>query len=67
MGHLAYHQVIFLASSRGLGLPSTVRAAPTFFRFWAFIVIALVFHFKQDDHSIFFDAMAYVETNIYPF
>jgi hypothetical protein len=68
MGHLACRQVNFLTFSGGLGLLSVVqRATLAFFRFWVLIVIALVFHFEQDDHSTFLYAMAYVETNIYPF
>ncbi len=33
----------------------------------ALITLALVSHFQHDDHLIFLNAMAHVETSIYPF
>jgi len=68
MGHLARCQVIFFASSRGLGLPSVVQhATPTFLECWALIALALIFHFQHDDHFILFDVVAYVKIGIFPF
>jgi hypothetical protein len=47
MGHLVHYQVNFLASSRGLGLPSMVRLATlAFLGCWAMIALALIFHFQ---------------------
>jgi len=47
VGHLVSCQVIFLASSRGLGLPSVVQCAtPTFLRCWALIAFALMSRFQ---------------------
>ncbi len=33
---------------------------------WVFIVLALVFHFQQDDHLILLDEVAHVKIGIYP-
>jgi len=47
VGHLAHCQIIFLTSSRGLGLPLVVQhATPTFLGCWALIAHALIFHFQ---------------------
>ncbi len=43
------------------------RAALAFLGCWALIVLALVFHFQQDDHCTLFDAVANVKIGIYSF
>jgi hypothetical protein len=46
LGHLAHHQIILLASLRGLGLPSMVQLTTfVFLRCWALIAFALVIRF----------------------
>jgi hypothetical protein len=34
---------------------------------WALIAFALISCFQQDDHPFFFDVVAHVKTNTYPF
>jgi hypothetical protein len=47
MDHLPCHQINFLTSSRGLGLPSVVQHATlAFLGCWALIVLALIFLFR---------------------
>jgi hypothetical protein len=61
VGHLAHCQVIFFASSRGLGLLLVVRhAALTFLGCWALITLALVSCFQQDDYPILLGVVAHV-------
>jgi hypothetical protein len=43
------------------------RTSFAFFGCWALIALALISCFQQNDHPTFFDAVAHVETNTYPF
>jgi hypothetical protein len=46
VGHLAHHQIILLASLRGLGLPSMVQLTTfVFLGCWALIILAHVIGF----------------------
>ncbi len=68
VGHLVHCQVILPTSLGGLGLLLIVRrATPASLGCWALIILALVFHFQHDDHPIFLDAVAHLETSTYPF
>ncbi len=65
ISHLTHCQVIFLASSGKLHFQNVVWiVTPHIFGMLGIIIIAFVIHFQQDDHPIFLDVIAHVETNI---
>jgi len=43
------------------------HATLAFLGCWALIIPVIVSHFQQDDHPTLLDAVAHVETDIYPF
>jgi len=66
IGHLVCFQATFLVSLGKLDFLSVVQIATfSFLGCWALIVLALVIHFQEDDHSILLDAR--VEIDIFLF
>jgi len=66
INHLTCCRAIILVFSSGFDLPFVVWIiAPTFLGCWATIVPTIVTRFQQDDHTIFLDVVAHVETNTF--
>jgi hypothetical protein len=64
IGHLARRHAILFVFPSGLNLPFVVWIiAFAFLGCWALIAPKFVFHFQQDNHLIFLDVVAHVETN----